>query len=127
MSEKRIYETVFVLNPDLSEEEVAAGVQSTIELLETRGSEIIRTEPGGKRRLAYPIEKQRYGFYSLIHFRGTSEALTELERMYRLNDKVLRYLTVRFDKEEHLTGLTRMGDDEGRDDDRDDRSGLDRR
>ena len=81
MSDKRIYETVFVLHPDLSEEDVAAGVQTTVELLETRGSEIIRTEPGGKRRLAYPIEKQRYGFYTLIHFRGTSEALVELERM----------------------------------------------
>lgn len=121
MSERRIYETVFVLHPDLSEEDVAAMVQSTVELLEVRGSEIIRMEPGGKRRLAYSIEKQRFGFYTLIHFRGTSEALVELERMYRLNDKVMRYLTVRFDKEDQLTGLTRIGDDEGRDDDRDDR------
>jgi len=90
-------------------------------LLESHGSEIIRTERGGKRRLAYPVEKQRYGFYSLIHFHGTNAALSELERMYRLNERVLRYLTVRFEKEEHLTGLTRMGDDDGRDEDRDDR------
>jgi small subunit ribosomal protein S6 len=121
MSEKRIYETVFVLHPDLTDEDVDAGVQNTVALLESHGSEIIRTERGGKRRLAYPVEKQRYGFYSLIHFHGTNEALSELERMYRLNERVLRYLTVRFEKEEHLTGLTRMGDDEGRDEDRDDR------
>ena len=121
MSEKRIYETVFVLHPDMSDEDVDAGVQSTVALLESHGSEIIRTERGGKRRLAYPVEKQRYGFYSLIHFHGTNEALSELERMYRLNDRVLRYLTIRFEKEEHLTGLTRMGDDDGRDEDRDDR------
>jgi small subunit ribosomal protein S6 len=121
MSEKRIYETIFVLHPDLTDEDVNAGVQSTVALLESHGSEIIRTERGGKRRLAYPVEKQRYGFYSLIHFHGTNEALSELERMYRLNERVLRYLTVRFEKEEHLTGLTRIGDDDGRDEDRDDR------
>jgi small subunit ribosomal protein S6 len=121
MSEKRIYETVFVLHPDMTDEDVNAGVQNTVALLESHGSEIIRTERGGKRRLAYPVEKQRYGFYSLIHFHGTNAALSELERMYRLNERVLRYLTVRFEKEEHLTGLTRMGDDDGRDEDRDDR------
>jgi small subunit ribosomal protein S6 len=121
MSEKRIYETVFVVHPDMTDEDVEAGVQNTVALLESHGSEIIRTERGGKRRLAYPVEKQRYGFYSLIHFHGTNAALSELERMYRLNDRVLRYLTVRFEKEEHLSGLTRMGDDDGRDEDRDDR------
>ena len=121
MSEKRIYETVFVLHPDMADEDVNTGVQNTVALLESHGSEIIRTERGGKRRLAYPVEKQRYGFYSLIHFHGTNVALSELERMYRLNERVLRYLTVRFEKEEHLTGLTRMGDDDGRDEDRDDR------
>lgn len=123
MPDKRIYETVFILHPEMSEEDVEAGVQNTVSLLETNGSEIIRTERGGKRRLAYPVEKQRYGFYSLIHFHGTSESLVELERMYRLNDRVLRYLTVRFDKEDQLTGLNRMGDDDGRDDDRDGRRG----
>ena len=121
MSEKRIYETIFVLHPDMTDEDVNAGVQNTVALLESHGSEIIRTERGGKRRLAYPVDKQRYGFYSLIHFHGTNAALSELERMYRLNERVLRYLTVRFEKEEHLTGLTRMGDDDGRDEDRDDR------
>jgi len=121
MSEKRIYETIFVLHPDMTDEDVNAGVQNTVALLESHGSEIIRTERGGKRRLAYPVDKQRYGFYSLIHFHGTNVALSELERMYRLNERVLRYLTVRFEKEEHLTGLTRMGDDDGRDEDRDDR------
>ena len=121
MSGKRIYETILVHHPDMSEEEVETGLKSTVELLETNGSEIIRTERGGKRRLAYMVQKQRYGYYNLIHYRGTSEALVELERAFRLNDRVLRYLTVRFDKEDQLTGLTRMGDDEGRDDERDDR------
>jgi small subunit ribosomal protein S6 len=126
MSEQRIYETVYVLNPEMTDEEVEANVQNTVSLLETHGASIIRTERGGKRRLAYPIEKQRYGYYNLIHYHGANAALSELERMFRLSDRVLRYLTVRFDKEDHLTSLTRMGDDDGRDDDRDDRRRGDR-
>lgn len=126
MSEQRIYETVYVLNPEMSDEDVETNVQNTVNLLETNGANIIRTERGGKRRLAYPIEKQRYGYYNLIHYHGTNAALSEMERMFRLSDRVLRYLTVRFEKEEHLTSLTRMGDDDGRDDDRDDRRRGDR-
>ena len=121
MSSKRIYETIFVLHPELSEEEAEANLQNTVALLETHGSEMIRTERAGKRRLAYMVQKQRYGYYNLMHYYGTSEALSEMERTFRLSDRVLRYLTVRFDKEDQLTGLTRMGDDDGRDEDRDDR------
>jgi small subunit ribosomal protein S6 len=126
MSDQRIYETVYVLHPEMSDEDVETNVQNTVSLLENHGASIIRTERGGKRRLAYPIEKQRYGYYNLIHYHGTNMALSEMERMFRLSDRVLRYLTVRFDKEEHLTSLTRMGDDDGRDDDRDARRRGDR-
>jgi small subunit ribosomal protein S6 len=126
MSDQRIYETVYVLHPEMSDEEVEENVQNTLKLLESHGASIIRTERVGKRRLAYPIEKQRYGYYNLIHYHGTNAALREMERMFRLSDRVLRYLTVRFEKEEHLTSLTRMGDDDGRDEDRDDRRRGDR-
>jgi small subunit ribosomal protein S6 len=121
MSSKRIYETIFVLHPELSEEEAEANLQNTVTLLKTHGSEMIRTERVGKRRLAYIVQKQRYGYYNLMHYYGTPAALSEMERTFRLSDRVLRYLTVRFDKEDQLTGLTRMGDDDGRDEDRDDR------
>lgn len=121
MSTTRIYETVIVLHPELTEENVETTTQSVVSLLTGRGCEIIRTERGGKRRLAYPIQKQRYGYYNLIHFRAGSDVLTQLERLYRLNDRVIRYLTLHVEKEEQLTSLTRMGDDDGRDDERDER------
>lgn len=118
---KHLYETVFVLNPELTEEDVEANIQSIVQLLESKSAEIIRIDRGGKRRLAYVMRKQRYGYYTLIHFRATPAPLLELERMYRLSERVLRYLTVRFEKEEHLTGFTRVPDDDGREDDRDER------
>ena len=118
---KHLYETIFVLHPELTEEDVEANIQSTVQLLEGKDAEIIRIDRGGKRRLAYVMRKQRYGYYNLIHFRATPEPLPELERIYRLSERVLRYLTVRFEKEEHLTGFTRIPDDDGREDDREER------
>ena len=116
-----LYETIFILHPDLTEEEAEEAAQNLNKVLEDRGSETIRIERGGKRRLAYPIRKQRYGYYNLIHFRALSDALLELERVFRLNDRVLRYISVRYDKEEQMTGFTRLPDDDGRDEGRDDR------
>jgi len=120
-TDKNIYETVVVLHPELSDEEAETAVQDIVGLLESHDAEIIRVDRGGKRRLAYTVQKQRYGYYDLIHFRSTPDALQPLERMYRLSERVIRYLTVRFDKEDQLIGFTRLGDDDGRDDERDDR------
>ena len=120
-TQKHIYETIFVLHPELTEEEVEANIQNISGLLEGKGSEILRVERGGKRRLAYVVRKQRYGYYNLLHFRAGPEALTELERLYRLSERVIRSLTVRFDKEEQLTGFTRLADDDGQDEERDER------
>ncbi len=122
-----LYETIFILHPELTEEETEEAVQNLNKILEDRGSETIRIERGGKRRLAYPIRKQRYGYYTLIHFRALPDALLELERVYRLSDRVLRYISVRYDKEEQMTGFTRLPDDDGRDDGRDDRRRMGRR
>ena len=122
-----LYETVFILHPELTEEEAEEAVQSLNKVLEDKGSETIRIERGGKRRLAYPIRKQRYGYYTLIHFRALPDALLELERTYRLSDRVLRYISVRYDKEEQMTGFTRLPDDDGRDEGREDRRRMGRR
>ena len=121
-----LYETIFILHPELTEEEAEETVQNLNKVLEDRGSETIRIERGGKRRLAYPIRKQRYGYYNLIHFRSFSDALLELERVYRLSDRVLRYMSVRYEKEEQMTGFTRLPDDDGRDEGRDDRRRMGR-
>lgn len=115
------YETIFVLHPELSEEDAEGVLQNVNKLLTDKGAEVLNIDRGGKRRLAYAIRKQRYGYYNLIHFRAVPTALLEMERFYHLSDRVLRYMTLRFDKQEHLSGFTRVPDDDGRDDDRDDR------
>jgi small subunit ribosomal protein S6 len=118
---RRIYETVFVLHPELTDEDVEASISTVETVLRDKGAEIIRVERSGKRRLAYEVQKQRYGYYNLIHFRALPETPAELERVYRLSERVVRHLTIHFEKEEELTGFTRLGDDDARDEDRDDR------
>jgi small subunit ribosomal protein S6 len=119
--QQRIYETVFVLHPELTDEDVEASIGTIETVLRDKGAEIIRVERSGKRRLAYVVQKQRYGYYNLIHFRALPETPAELERVYRLNERVIRHLTIHFEKEEELTGFTRLGDDDARDEDRDER------
>jgi small subunit ribosomal protein S6 len=119
--QKHIYETIFVLHPEMTDEEAETSLQSVVQFLESRGGEIIRTDRAGKRRLAYPVAKQRYGYYHLLHYRIAPEIPAALERSFRLNERVLRYLTVRYEKEEQLIGFTRLADDDGHEDDREER------
>ena len=79
---KHIYETIVVLHPEMTEEEAEEGVQNVVRFLEGRGGEIIRVDRAGKRRLAYPVAKQRYGYYTLLHYRVPPTALAELERIF---------------------------------------------
>jgi small subunit ribosomal protein S6 len=118
---KNIYETIVVLHPEMTEEEAEAGVQNVVQFLEGRGGEIIRVDRAGKRRLAYPVAKQRYGYYTLLHYRVMPTVPAELERTFRLNERVIRYLTVRYEKEEQLTGFMRLAEDDGHDDEREER------
>lgn len=95
----RTYELMYVLDPRLSDEE-ADGVNDTVRKLVTgSGAAITREESWGRRKLAYPIEKQTEGRYMLfyLHAEKAFTGVPEVERRLEQNDKVLRYLTVRTD------------------------------
>jgi small subunit ribosomal protein S6 len=90
----REYETVFVLHPGLEDsriEEEIEGVRSTIA---AASGEIIDVERWGRRKLAYTIGKVNEGIYTLVRFRAESNAISDLERRYRLREDILRHLTV---------------------------------
>lgn len=95
----RTYELMYVIDPRVSEEE-ADGVAETVRKLVTdNGAEITREESWGRRKLAYPIEKQTEGRYLLLylHAEKAFHGVAEVERRLEQSDKVLRYLTVRTD------------------------------
>lgn len=92
----QLYETMYILRPDLAEETQSIEKYQTI--LRDAGAEILETQHRGKRRLAYEINKQREGVYVQMNYRAPGTSVAVLERAMRLSDDVVRYLTVRQDE-----------------------------
>lgn len=92
------YETVFITRQDLSTKQTEELAKSFEEILKTGDAKVARTEHWGLRTLAYRINKNRKGHYVLFHIDGPTEAVQEMERNMRLNEDVLRYMTVKIDE-----------------------------
>ena len=94
MSEKPYYETMYILRPDIPEEEVDGHLKKYSEILEKSGTEVLDNQMRGKRRLAYPIAKHKEGIYVQLSHKGNGQQVATLERAMRLSEDVIRYLTV---------------------------------
>ena len=92
------YETVFILTPVLSDEQMKKTVAKFKKLLTDNGAEILNEEAWGLKKMAYAIDKKSTGFYCLIEFKGEPSIVNTLETGYRRDEKVIRYMTVRLDK-----------------------------
>jgi small subunit ribosomal protein S6 len=93
-----LYETIFILDSLLPPEEIEKQVDRIKELLESNNCKVIEIDRWGKRRLTYEIHKKQYGFYVVIEFESDGTAPQILNNEFNYNDKVLRYLTYRFNK-----------------------------
>ncbi|MEE1097474.1 MAG: 30S ribosomal protein S6 [Bacteroidales bacterium] len=92
------YETVFIVTPVLSEEQIKETVKKYQTLLTDNGAEIVFENNWGMRKLAYPIQKKTTGFYYLIEFKAEGEVIAKLETAYKRDERLLRFLTVSLDK-----------------------------
>ena len=92
------YETVFILNPVLSEDQAKDTVEKFVKVLTKAKAEIINAENWGLRKLAYPINKKSTGFYNLIEFQAEPQTIAALETEYRRDESVMRFLTTVLDK-----------------------------
>ncbi len=92
------YETVFILTPVLSDDQMKEAVSKFRDLLTNNGAEIINEENWGLKKLAYAIEKKSTGFYILMEFKAQPELIKKLEINYRRDERVLRYLTTKMEK-----------------------------
>jgi len=95
---KNRYETVFILNPILSEAQVKETVEKFKKTIAENGAEIVHEEAWGLRKLAYPIKHKNTGFYHLFEFKAEGSFVERLEIEYRRDERVIRYLTFRLDK-----------------------------
>ena len=93
----RAYETIFIVHPDLVDEEVKALTERMKGVIENLNGELIKIEEWGRRKLAYKLKKLTKGSYVLIRFMGNGEVLAEFERHLRLSDGVLKYQSVTLD------------------------------
>ena len=97
MSDQPYYETMYILRPDIPEEEVDSHLKKYNEILEKSGTEVLDSQMRGKRRLAYPIAKHKEGIYVQLSHKGDGQQVAILERAMRLSEDVIRYLTVKQD------------------------------
>ena len=92
------YETVFILTPVLSDDQMKEAVEKFADVLKSNGAEIVNEELWGLRKLAYPIQKKSTGFYTLVEFKAEPTIVKKLEVAFRRDERVLRFLTFRLDK-----------------------------
>jgi small subunit ribosomal protein S6 len=91
----RHYETLFIINPDLSEEDTAATVEKFAGILNDAGSTMVKTDLWGRRRLAFEVKKFNKGYYVLFEYGALPETVAEMERNFKIDERVIRYLTVK--------------------------------
>ena len=92
------YETVFILTPVLSDQQMKETVEKFKGILAAQGAEIINEESWGLKKMAYPIQKKSTGFYQLVEFKAEPTVVEKLETNFRRDERVLRFLTVKLEK-----------------------------
>ena len=100
------YEMMYILRPDLSEEQVGNAIQKYQAFVSDRGAENIQIQNRGKRRLAYPIKKYLDGIYIQMNYQADGTQISPLERAMRLEEEVIRYLTIKLKKQPVITAET---------------------
>lgn len=90
-----VYETMYILRPDLNDEQVEQAITKYENLVREQGGENIQIQNRGKRRLAYEINRQRDGIYIQLNYTGPGNIIAPLERAMRLSEEVMRYLTIK--------------------------------
>lgn len=96
--ELKNYETVFILTPVLSDDQMKDTVKKFEKVLTDAGSTIVNSENWGLKKLAYPIQHKKTGFYTLIEFKATANTIAKLELEYKREEKVMRFLTTSLNK-----------------------------
>ena len=98
MAETRTYEVIFIVDPDAAEGDVMKLSEGVQKIITDQGGSITKTEMMGKRQLAYEINHKKDGTYVLLEVEGSGKEIAEVERRMRVNDQILRYMTVRVDE-----------------------------
>ncbi|HHY70882.1 MAG TPA: 30S ribosomal protein S6 [Thermoanaerobacterales bacterium] len=94
----RQYETIFIVDPEFETDAVKELVEKFKGLIEDQGGQVAEVDEWGKRRLAYPINDHREGYYFLMNFTANPETAQDLERVYKITNGLMRYLIIKKEK-----------------------------
>jgi len=94
----RTYEALYIVRPDVRDDDVQTIAKEVETLLTENGGAIVRSEIWGKRKLAYEVQKCSEGYYILLRFEASPSFVARLENHFRLTDAIIRYLVVHFDE-----------------------------
>ncbi|MBN1338934.1 MAG: 30S ribosomal protein S6 [Bacteroidales bacterium] len=92
------YETVFIMTPVLSDEQMKETVKKFEDYLKSKGAEIVFSDNWGMRKLAYPIQKKTTGFYHLVEYKAEPAIIRDFEVAFKRDERIIRFLTVRLEK-----------------------------
>jgi small subunit ribosomal protein S6 len=94
-----IYESLFIIRPSVSDEETNALIEKMKGVADKTGAQFIKSENWGRKKLAYEVRRERKGTYAYFYFRAPNNTVGELERAYRLEDNIIKFLTIHLEKE----------------------------
>ena len=110
MARIRHYETMFIVKATLTDEETQAQIAIVRENIEKNGGTIASVEDMGTRNLAYEIEKQKRGYYYVIYYTAPTESVKELERNYRVNENIIRFIFIKSESKTEIKHWTMMSE-----------------
>lgn len=111
MSKLKHYETMFILKPTLTEEETAAQIELVKANIAKNGGEIVACDDMGSKQLAYEIEKHKRGYYFVAYFKGLPKGILEVERQYRINENILRFIFIKYENKKEIAAWTKMSEE----------------
>ena len=102
------YELLFVLKPTLTDEETKAQIAKIQDSITAQDATIVATDDMGMRKLAYPVEKNERGYYTVTYFQAPGVAISEIERQLRINEEILKFMTVKYTNKKEIGQFTKM-------------------
>ncbi|EDZ63742.1 ribosomal protein S6 [Sulfurimonas gotlandica GD1] len=104
----RNYENLVIVKPTFTAEEIQSSIKAIEEVITSNGGEIATTDSMGMRKLAYPINKNERGYYHVIYYSIAPSAISEIERRFRINEDLLRFVTIKYDTNREIIAWNKL-------------------
>jgi len=102
------YETLFVVKPTLTDEETASQIAKIKDIVAQNGGELLATDDMGMRKLAYPVEKNDRGYYTVLFYKAEGTLINELERNLKMSEDVIKFLTVKYSNTKEMAQFNKL-------------------